>query len=199
LVAPSPEQTSFKLTPSFTRQQWLETVVEALRERFSAANYIVPDNIRYSIGFTKRKGCVGECWPPSSSSDQHFELFVSPETRNGLEVVTTGAHELAHAVAPGCGHRGAFKQCALAIGLQSPMQVTPPGPKFIAFTDELFKRIGPYPAGYLTDTPKQTTRMLKCECAPCGYVARVSNKWLVSSGPPICPNCKIQMSQRVDE
>ena len=31
------------------------------------------------------------------------------------------------------------------------------------------------------------TRMLKCECGDCGYVARVSRRWLCETGPPICP------------
>jgi len=44
----------------------------------------------------------------------------------------------------------------------------------------LLKRIGPYPAGFLTDTPKQGTRMHKCECSGCGYIARVSPKWIAA-------------------
>jgi hypothetical protein len=197
--AAQPDQTLFKLTPSFTRQQWLEDAVKALRDRFAGAGYVVPERIRYSIGFAKRKGCCGECWMPDASSDRHFEMFISPETTTGMEVVATGAHELLHTVTPGCGHGAAFKQCALKIGLRPPMRVTPPGPEFVAWAEELFKRIGPYPAGYLTDTPKQSTRLLKCACATCGYPVRVTNKWLVSAGPPICPTCKTAMSLRTSE
>jgi hypothetical protein len=199
LGAPRPDQALFKLTPSFARQQWLESVVATLRERFAAVGYVIPEKIRYSIGFTKRKGCLGECWMPGASSDQHFEMFVSPETTTGLEVVVTGAHELVHAVTLGCEHGAAFKQCALKIGLRPPMRVTAPGPDFIAWAEALFEQIGPYPAGYLTDTPKQGTRLLKCACATCGYTARVSNKWLVSAGPPICPTCRIAMLLRTSE
>jgi len=102
------------------------------------------------------------------------------------------AHELDHAtVGTAVGHGKAFKQCALAIGLVGPMRATTAGPEFSAWAQALFKCIGPYPAGYLTDTPKQGTRMLKCECSACGYIARVSQKWLTLSGPPICPSDRI--------
>jgi hypothetical protein len=73
------------------------------------------------------------------------------------------------------------------------MRSTTAGPEFVAWTEALFKRIGPYPAGYLVDQPKQGTRMLKCECPTCGYIARVSQKWLSLSGPPICPTDRIPL------
>jgi hypothetical protein len=52
------------------------------------------------------------------------------------------------------GHPKPFKQCATAIGLQGPMRSTTASPKFAAWAEALFKRIGPYPAGFLTDTFK---------------------------------------------
>jgi hypothetical protein len=67
------------------------------------------------------------------------------------------------------------------------MRATTAGPEFITWANELFKRIGPYPAGYLTDHPKQGTRLQRCECETCGYLARVTVKWLTLAGPPICP------------
>ena len=33
----------------------------------------------------------------------------------------------------------------------------------------------------------QGTRLLKCECAVCGYTARTTAKWLNGPGAPICP------------
>ena len=55
------------------------------------------------------------------------------------------------------------------------------------------ERIGPYPAGHLTDQKKQGTRLLKCQCASCGYLARVSQRWLTQGGPPICPTDRVAM------
>lgn len=41
----------------------------------------------------------------------------------------------------------------------------------------------------ITNAPKkQTTRLMKVLCADCGYVARVSRKWLDEVGPPHCPD-----------
>src|SRR5215471_9917303 len=185
------------VTPSLERQQWLEHAVEALRTRFADVGYTIPQKIRVSIGWPKRAascGAIGECWATEASSDRHSELFVSPELTEGGRILDVLAHEMVHAtVGTGAGHRKPFKQCALKIGLVGPMRTTTAGPEFVAWAETLFKRIGPYPAGFLTYTPRQSTRMLKCECPTCGYVARVSHKWLALSGPPICPSDKIQL------
>jgi hypothetical protein len=189
--------TAFKHTPSSERQQWLESATEALRERFTTAGYAVPEKIRYSIGFPKRAascGRIGECWPADASSDKHREMFISPELTDGLDIVAVQAHELVHTACGATGHGPEFRRCALAIGLKGPMRATTPGENFIAWAKALFKRIGQYPVGYLTDAPKQTTRMLKCQCEACGYVARVANKWLVEAGPPICPTDQTVMT-----
>jgi hypothetical protein len=69
--------------------------------------------------------------------------------------------------------------------MRGPMRSTSAGPEFTGWTKAVFKRIGPYPTGVLTDTPRQCTRMIKCECLTWGYLARVTHKWL--AGPPICP------------
>jgi hypothetical protein len=192
-------ETTPAITPSLKRQQWLEQAVEALRARFAEAGYAVPKNIRVSIGWPKRAascGAIGECWSTSASSDQHAELFISPQLIDGVRIMDVLAHELDHAtVGTEAGHGKLFKQCALKIGLQGPMRATTASPEFVAWARTLFKRIGPYPAGFLTDSPRQGTRMLKCECSACGYIARVAQKWLSESGPPICPSDRIALTE----
>lgn len=42
---------------------------------------------------------------------------------------------------------------------------------------------------------KQTTRMLKVQCPACGYLARVTRKWLEEAGTPTCP-CGERMVER---
>jgi hypothetical protein len=192
----------FKLTPSLERQQWLEAAVEALRDRFARAGYTIPEEVRYSIGWPKRAsscGAIGECWPADASSDRHREMFVSPVCVDGLEVIATQAHELAHVACGVPGHGPAFKRCALAIGLTGRMRATVPGPEFTVWAYALFKHIGLYPAGFLTDTPKQGTRMLKCACRACGYTIRITRKWLDASGPPICPTDRISLTEEGKE
>jgi hypothetical protein len=92
------------------------------------------------------------------------------------------------------GTRDRLKQCALAIGLTGPMRATVAGPEFAAWTAVLLKKIGPYPAGFLTDMPKQGVRNRRCECETCGYLCRVTRKWLEHAGPPICPTDKIPLT-----
>jgi hypothetical protein len=161
------------VTASLERQQWLEQVVEALRGKFAGVGYTVPRNIRVSIGWPKRAatcGSIGECWYPTASSDKHHELFISPELTDGVRISDVLAHEMVHGtVRSGAGHGKAFKRCALAIGLQGRMRATTASPEFVEWAKALFKRIGDYPAGFITDTPKQGTRMIKCECPTCGY------------------------------
>src|SRR3546814_18282994 len=41
--------------------------------------------------------------------------------------------------------------------------------------------------GESTAPKKQKTRMLKCECAECGYTVRTARKWLEQAGAPLCP------------
>jgi hypothetical protein len=187
------------VTPSLERQQWLEQAVEALRAKFAGAGYTIPEKIRVSIGWPKRAascGAIGECWSTDASSDQHAELFISPQLADGVRVVDVLAHELDHVtVSTGAGHGPAFKRCALAIGLQGPMRATTPGPEFITWAKTLFKRIGPYPSDFLTDTPKQGARLLKCEWNKCGYLVRITRKWIVLAGPPICPTDGIHMTE----
>jgi hypothetical protein len=74
------------------------------------------------------------------------------------------------------------------------MRATTATPEFTAWAETLLKRIGLYPAGFLTDTPKQGTRLVKCECSACGYLARVTRKWISLSGPPICPSDRIALT-----
>jgi hypothetical protein len=188
---------AISVTPSLERQHWLERAVEALRVRFYGVGYTIPQKIRVSIGWPKRAascGHIGECWSAAASSDKHAELFISPELMEGLRILDVLAHELVHATTPGDGHGKLFKQCALAIGLQGPMRSTTAGPGFVIWAEALFKRIGPYPSGFLIDTPKQTTRMLKCKCSKCGYTARVARSWLMLAGPPVCPTDNVTMT-----
>ncbi|HEY1864535.1 MAG TPA: transcription elongation protein SprT [Roseiarcus sp.] len=173
------------------RHAWLEAATAELRSRFAGAGYSTPDNLRVSLGWPKRAGAcgaIGECWAPSASSDQYFEMFVSPAIGSGVEIIGTLTHELVHAsVGVATGHRAPFKRCAHMVGLKGPMRATVIGVELGDWIDDFIHRAGPYPSGFLTDSKKQTTRGLRCECQACGYLARVSRKWLDLVGPPICP------------
>lgn len=194
------------VTPSMARQVWLEGALAALRKHFVANGYTCPDAVRVSCGFPKgstgssqNSKTIGQCWATDASGDKHNEIFISPELggkQMGKKIMGVIAHEMVHAtVGLKAKHRGPFKKCALAVGLCGKMTATEETPEFNAFAADVIERIGDYPAGALSlsGVKKQTTRMLKCECSECGYVARISKKW-ADVGAPICPTDEIQMT-----
>src|SRR3546814_2684356 len=76
-------------------------------------------------------------------------------------------------------------RCALVTGVQTcalPISIAP-----------ILESVGPLPHARLdtdgesTAPKKQKTRMLKCECATCGYTVRTARKWLELAGAPLCP------------
>lgn len=189
-------------TPSMTRQEWLEKAAVALRGRFDALGYEVPAAIRISIGWPRgshgRARAIGQCWATEASADKHNEIFISPELGNERSVKIIGvlAHELVHAtVGVDAGHKRPFKQCAEKIGLCGKMTATEETPEFIAFAEDFIKANSDYPSGSLSNSSrkKQGTRMIKCSCPDCGYVARTTQKWIADAGAPICPADRSQM------
>jgi hypothetical protein len=183
-------------TTSAARQDWLEETVSELRLRFEDVGYLVPEKVRVSIGFPKRspwKHPIGQCWPVTASSDGYTEIFISPELGTAdrtIQIIGTVAHELVHAtVGTDAGHRTPFKRCAVAIGLTGRMTATTESEAFKAWVEGIIiPKIGPYPAGLLTLSYRnQGTRMVKCECETCHYLARTTQKWIDEQGPPWCP------------
>lgn len=194
-----------KLKPqgdSLARQKWLEAGADALRKLIAKADHTVPEAVRVSVGWPKgsRGGhAIGQCWGPQASADGHAEIFISPElgieNAKGAEeasifTLSVLAHELVHAaVGVEAKHKGPFKKLATAIGLGGKMTATVPEQAFTDWARPFIAKHGTFPGGKLTRDPKlkQTTRLLKCECPECGYVARVTAKWIEQAGAPICP------------
>lgn len=183
------------VTPSMERHDWIEKAFKALRVHFNDCGYKVADNIRVTIGFPKGgRTRIGECHYTEASTDQHFEIFVSPElgqnskytNHSPMEVI---AHEICHTIAGfKAGHKKPFKAIATAIGLEGKMTSTVPGPKMLKLIKSFEETNGPYPAGALTRSmlKKKQTYLIKCECTTCGYTVRTTEKWL-AIGYPICP------------
>lgn len=200
---PAKSKKADDVSPSIRRQMWIEAGAEALRALFAEKGYTVPKNVRVSIGWPKGshgKGrAIGQCWGADSSSDKHFEIFVSPELGEkaaSVQILGVIAHEMAHAtVGIAAGHKRPFAKCALAIGLQGKMTATTESADFIVWAKDVIKKLGDYPAGRLSmaGRKKQSTRLLKCECEDCGYNVRVTRKWVESSGAPICPTDQVSM------
>lgn len=188
------------------REQWLQAAVTVMTPTFEVHNFKVPA-IHVSTGWPSKGGCgtrkrtLGQCWDAKASEDGKCQIFISPmllqsddPCSNVLQVLI---HEVCHAVV-GCaqGHGKAFKSCATAVGLEGKMTSTHASPDLMARFTEWMKELGPYPHSQLnpklSGIKKQTTRMIKCECA-CGFIVRASRKALEETGAPICPHNKESM------
>lgn len=178
-----------------TREEWLDSMVRALRPKFKAAGYPLPKKLGVSCGWPsegnmRKYPVVGECWVESASDAGRHEIFVSPAVADAVAVAAILVHELAHAALPAkVHHNGPFIAAHKALGLVGKPTTSTPG---AALKDELaalIRSIGRYPHSRLKPgvrrTKKQTTRLLKAECDDCGYTIRLTAKW-VEKGLPTC-------------
>ncbi len=174
------------------REEWLRDLVDALRPRYGDE---LPETLHVSVGFTSkgmRSKRVGECWHGSASADSAPHIFIHPAISDAVEVGAIVVHELCHACRPEAKHGKEFKQLAVSLGLTGKMTSTVPTDELRKSLAEVIEQIGPYPhpaltGGLSSNGPKQSTRMIKVECAECGYLVRTTAKWL-EVGLPLCPD-----------
>lgn len=179
---------------SKNREAWLTQAVKELQTMFPVLKSKEP--IAISCGWPSRsslstkKQRIGECWYARCSDLKRHELFISPILHDPIQVLETVVHELVHPIAGAkAGHRAPFKRIAVDVGLTGPMTATTAGPELTKRLNTLSKKLGKYPHGKITASPslkKQSTRLLKAECPSCGYVVRITQKW-VDYGLPTCP------------
>ena len=173
------------------REQWLEKATETLRKSlFKSAGAEIP-TVRVTNGFPgsrAKSGRVGEFWKGEASDDGIPQVFVSPVLSDSNAVLAVLSHELVHACVPLDGHGREFRRIALSIGLVGKMTATKAGPDLVAFFNKVIDRIGVYPHSALNVSSRkvQSTRLLKVCCASCGYVVRITTRW-ISTGLPLCP------------
>lgn len=175
-----------------TREQWLIAGIDALREHFKDVGYVVPKKVRVSVGFPRgARKAIGQCWKQASAADGASHIFISPTLSTAFDVLDTLAHELVHAaIDPVTGHGAEFAKACKAVGLtQGKPTSAGAGPELGKLLKSIATKLGKYPHAALNprDVVKQTTRLLKVECGDCGYVVRVTRKWLDDAGAPLCP------------
>ena len=179
-----------------TREAWLCAAADMLAPMFADAGAPLPDRIRYSVGFmggrsSAKLRAIGQCWDASASADGTTEIFIHPSICEPVQVLSILAHELVHAaVGVQAGHKGPFKRVALAIGLEGKMESTNAGSELAETLTEIADLLGPLPHAKLDGShsgpKKQAARMIKATCE-CGYLVRLTRKWLDEVGPPHCP------------
>lgn len=185
------------------RETWLLAAKKAVEPLFKQHGYTVPEKIRVSCGWPSVKALgknsrrIGECWATQCSRDESWEIFISPALADPVRVLDVLVHEIVHAVVGlECGHTGAFRKCALAVGLTGKMTATEAGPELKGHLAAIANRIGTYPHAALdsrkSSVKKQSTRLLKVSCESCGYTVRTTQKW-IDVGLPTCP-CGCEMT-----
>lgn len=192
-----------------TREEWLRWIFAQLRPRFEKARYPLPARIHVSVGFpskraTARRGrVIGQHWAGVTSADGAPHIFVSPVIDSGAEAAGVFAHELVHAALPiGSGHGRKFVRACDAIGLTlgKPTEAMPGAELAAVLARFISERPYPHSALDVTTLPKaQGTRLLKVECPTCGYIARVTRKWLARAGAPVCPTDGVPFVSELDD
>lgn len=187
------------MTKTFTtREEWLQAFTTAARPIFLSAGYTVP-NVRVSIGFTSagaKGNRIGECWVPEASEDQTPEIFITPAIGCAERIADIHTHELIHATGIR-GHKADFVRCMKAVGLEGKPTATVAGDAWRAWALPIIELLGPLPHAALSSSnaaaeKKQSTRMLKCACASCGFVFRTSAKWLEAVPTLRCPDASCE-------
>jgi hypothetical protein len=184
--------------PYAYREAWLAAAVESFKPDFATHGYALKAKVRVACGWPSRRALapkvrvIGQCFSTTASADGASEIYISPILADPTAVLGVLVHELTHAaVGTKYGHQGPFPSLAVKMGLTGPMRATTPSPLLAERLNTLSLELGPYPHASLNPTAqdlrKQGTRLLQCVCPACGYLARITKKW-IEVGLPVCPN-----------
>lgn len=184
------------------RELWLlRATYPYLQRLFKRHGYRLP-LVKVSVGLPYGRGgkkAIGQHWAPEASDDKKGTVFISPTIDDSLTVLATLVHELVHAVVGNeAKHGPRFRKVATAVGLEGKMTATVAGNALNEELRKIIGRLGKYPHAKLNlemnPIKKQTTRMIKMECPPCGYIARASRKVIEQLGPALCGQCGNEMN-----
>lgn len=173
------------------REEWLAILASrTLAEISTRIDYTEEEtSVKLSCGFPatqgKRNKVLASLVPPTASQDFNAEVFVTPELSDKHEVAKA-ILPLLVSVATGDYKRGASYRNALrSLRLNLAGAPTPP------WAYAIVENLPAYPHAQIELPPvaKQSTRLIKVACNPCGYIARVSRRTLSAFGAPICPVC----------
>jgi hypothetical protein len=175
-----------------TREQWLQAALNLIRFHLrTSASVEVPKDTQVSCGLAGgRIGAkrIGECWSTTCSADGKTEIFISPvlsDITGKQGVLATLVHEAIHAaIGTEHGHKAPFRAAAEAAGLEGKMTATTASDALMDTIWTWSGVLGDYPHSALIpgNRKKQTTRLIKACCAQCGFVTRLTQKWIDKIG-----------------
>lgn len=170
-------------TEVITREEWLGHALELLRAELSKRGFVMPRDVRISLGWPRVRGQSAVTYAPEASTEGAIEIFVSPLLSEALEVVDTLTHEVCHAVAGvQAGHRAPFQKVASALGLiGEPASMRGiESARWRAWAEPLARKLGEFPHAAMVPPAdwKRSGRLLRLECPVCGWKLRTARKWL---------------------
>lgn len=174
-----------------TREAWLLAAIELFRPWFVEKGAAVPEKVYASCGWALgTRKAIGQAFYASHCADGSHAVFVSPIIADASRALDILLHELVHtALEPGVMHKAPFARLAGSLGLVKPWTATTASPELVERLKPILAKLGNYPHARLDGSKrkKQGTRLLKADCATCGYTVRITAKWLDQSGLPHCP------------
>lgn len=199
-----PKTKSKKSEIAVNREHWLNEIAAKLIPEIEKVTGKKTPPFLISTGFPSRNALsikrrtIGQCWDGMVSEDGRSQLFISPVLGDPMEIAATVGHELVHAnIGTKYKHNSReFIRAVRGIGLEGKPTATYAGGKFIEIVGPMLEGMPEYPHSKLvasTLKKPQATRLLKVSCAQCGYIARVTAKWLNDAGSPLCPVHKAPM------
>ena len=176
------------------RETWLKELSKNLSPIFGEHSHTIPENIRFSCGFTSRgirSNCIGEVWDQEASDDNNYEIFIHPKLIEPTQIAATLVHELVHVVVGVKEkHNKVFKKLATKVGLEGKMTATFAG---LDLTDKLKKvleSMEKYPhaklKGSLQVKKERGKNSFKVVCGKCDFTAKVGKKHIDLELPTHC-------------
>lgn len=187
-------------------QESERTLAEAIKH-FSLK--VKPEQICITVQSAGRRQAVGWFAPMRWKKDKTtvHEINLSAECLQSHNMGELIIHELAHAennvleikdcASNGRLHNKHFKSMAERLGLEVKPRDKSVGygytdlaqgaKDFLAKIKFDAKVFNAYRGAGLRKGAKPGSRLIKCECAECGYVCRTTKKWLDEVGEPHCP------------
>lgn len=184
---------SVRTTEHEGREQWLKGLANGMSTWFVDLDFPVP-KFEIRTGFPSagiRSSNISESWKDDKTSS--YVVYIRPDRGNAENVAAALAFQMCQIAVDGNDEHGLlFRHVAISIGLKGRKRESKPGRLFSELVKPILKKIGPLPSPDLELSNNltkggQTSRMKKVSCKECGYVARVSRKWLDMIGPPHCP------------
>lgn len=178
------------------REAWLVEATKLLDAAYFVPNtHKLPSKIALSCGWCRGSAnAIGQCWCPTVSKNGTTNIFICPTRDDAVDVLQILLHELIHAaVGVACGHKGAFRFFAKALGLEGKMTATyvtegtPLHTQLKAMADTL----GPYPHAAINKKnatkPRKEHKVRVWSPEDPDYSVLMNKTTLENNGAPVDP------------